>query len=125
MELQTHDLANVRVIQVAGRIDSTNFAQFQDALLPQLSACRGETQKVVLDLSGIPYMSSAGLRVLMNAFKQCQQQQGAIVCAALQPVVQEVFRISRFDLVFQVFPTVAESLAQLSPTAAVAYAQRA
>lgn len=121
MELHTQDIANVRVIHVAGRIDHTNFAAFQAGLLPQLTECTGETQKALLDLSGIQYMSSAGLRVLMLASKQCQQQRGEMVCAALPPFLQDVFRISRFDMVFKVFTTVADGLAQLSPTAASAY----
>lgn len=121
MELETRDVANVRVIHIAGRIDHTNAEQFQAHLLPQLLGCTGETQKALLDLHRVAYMSSAGLRVLMLASKQCQKQRGTMVLAALPTFLQEVFRISRFDMVFQVFTTVADGLAQLSPPAAVAY----
>jgi len=75
----------------------------------------------VLDLSGVAYMSSAGLRVLTLAAKQCRKQHGNIVIAALQPLLQEVFRISRFDTVFAIFKSVPEALADLSPTAASKY----
>jgi anti-anti-sigma regulatory factor len=57
----------------------------------------------------------------MLAARQCQQQQGEIVLAALPPLLQEVFRISRFDLVFTVFATVRAALEHLSPAAASAY----
>jgi len=121
MELQTQDIANVLLIRVEGRIDHTTAKHFQDLLLPQLNSCSGEAKKALLDLSGVHYMSSAGLRVLVLAARQCQQQQGEIVLAALPPLLQEVFRISRSDLVFKVFATVRAALEHLSPTAASAY----
>jgi anti-anti-sigma regulatory factor len=53
MELQTQDIANVRLIHVEGRIDLTTAQSFQDLLLPQLSNCTGETKKALLDLSRV------------------------------------------------------------------------
>lgn len=117
MELTTQVVANVMVIQVAGRIDHTTAKDFEDTLLPQLAGCTGLVQQALLDLSQVPYMSSAGLRVLTLARKQCQAQHRNIVVAALQPMLQEVFKISRFDTLFTVYPTVQEALAALAPSA--------
>src|SRR5215813_6222788 len=105
MELQTQDIANVRLIHVEGRVDHTTVQSFQDLLLPKLTDCTGETQKALLDLSGVHYMSSAGLRVLVLASRQCQQQQGEFVLAALSPFLQRVFPITHFDTLFKVFAT--------------------
>src|SRR5262249_36950925 len=121
MELQMQDIANVRLIHVEGRIDLTTAPSFQDLLLPKLTDCIGETKKALLDLSRVHYMSSAGFRVLVLAARQCQQQQGEIVLAALQPDLQEVFRIIHFDVLFKVFATVRAALEHLSPTAASLY----
>ena len=121
MELQTQDIANVLLIHVEGRVDLTTAQSFQDLLLPKLNDCTGETRKALLDLSGVHYMSSAGLRVLMLAARQCQKQQGEIVLAALSPFLQEVFKITHFDTIFKVFATVRAALEHLSPTAASAY----
>ena len=121
MKLHTQDIANVLLIHIAGRVDSLTAKPFEDILLPLLNGCTGEMQKVLLDLSGVHYMNSAGLRVLMLALRQCQKQQGAIVLAALQPFLQDVFKITRFDTLFRVFATVQEALEHLSPTAASAY----
>ena len=121
VKLQIHDIANVLLIHVAGRVDPITSKNFQDLLLPLLHGCTGETRKVLLDLSGVHYMNSTGLRVLMLALRQCQKQQGEIVLAALQPFLQDVFKITRFDTLFQVFATVQEALGHLSPTAASAY----
>ena len=121
MELQTQDMANVRLIHVEGRIDHTTAPSFQGLLLPKLTDCTGETKKALLDLSGVHYMSSAGFRVLVLAARQCQQQKGEIVLAALQPDVQEVFKIIHFDVLFKMFTTVHAALDYLSPTAASLY----
>ena len=66
-------------------------------------------------------MISAGLRVLVLAARQCQQQQGEIVLAALSPFLQKIFTITHFDTVFKVFATVPAALEHLSPTAASLY----
>jgi anti-anti-sigma factor len=124
MECTTRYVTNVVLIRVAGRIDHTTAKGFEEALRPHLDGCTGEAKKVLLDLSGVDYMSSAGLRVLMVAAKHCRKQNGTMVIAALQPMIEEVFKISRFDLVFQIFPTVQAALEAISPTAAAAYDSR-
>jgi anti-anti-sigma regulatory factor len=57
----------------------------------------------------------------MLAEKQAKAQGGVIVVAAMQPVVKEIFEISRFTLVFDTFASVREALARFSPAALQAY----
>jgi len=114
MELHTQEVVGVIVMRVEGRIDHLTAKGFENGLLPLLNECTGETKKAVLDLSGVTYMSSAGLRVLMLAARQCQKQHRVIVLAALQPMLQEVFRISRFDMLFKTFDTVQAALEALA-----------
>ena len=121
MKCQAQEIANVILVRVAGRIDHTTAQAFENALLPLLDGCSGEGKKALLDLSGVVYMSSAGLRVLILAAKQCGKQYGQIVVAALQHLLREVFRIGRLDMVFKVFKTVREGLEVISPAAAAAY----
>jgi anti-sigma B factor antagonist len=121
MDLRALEISNVTLIQVEGRIDHTTAKDFETRLLPQLEGCSGETKKILLDFSEVNYISSAGLRVLMIAAKQCKKQNGKMVLAALQPMIQEIFHISRFDTVFEVFPTVKSAMETISATAAAAY----
>ena len=76
---------------------------------------------IVLDLGGLEYVSSAGLRCFMLASRQAKVQHGRIVVAALQPMVAEIFEISHFNLVFQVFPTVREAIGTASADALAAF----
>jgi anti-anti-sigma factor len=80
---------------------------------------------IILDLGGLEYVSSAGLRCFMLASRQAKTQHGRIVVAALQPMVTEIFEISHFNLVFQVFPTVREALGATSAEALADYEMHA
>jgi anti-sigma B factor antagonist len=53
-----------------------------------------------------------------------RRQDGKMVLAALQPMIQDVFQISRFDTVFQVFPAVKAAMKAISATAAATYGGR-
>lgn len=76
----------------------------------------------MLDFGGVEYISSMGLRVLMMASKGVRGRQGRMAIAGLQPAVAEIFDIARFRMVVDVFPTVRDALAAVSPAAAKAYA---
>ncbi len=121
MDCRAQEIADVLLVRVAGRIDHLTANAFENALLPLLDGCSGGAKKALLDLGGVVYMSSAGLRVLILAAKQCGKQDGEIVVAALQPLLQEVFRIGRLETVFKVFKTAREALEAISPAAASAY----
>ena len=84
MECRAQEIVNVLLVQVEGRIDHTVAKVFEDALLPLLDGGIAGGKKAVLDLGGVAYMSSAGLRVLTLAAKQCRKQHGEMVIAALR-----------------------------------------
>lgn len=121
MSLQARSYANALVIGVAGRLDQDNCEAFRADLMSHVEKSAHGGGSVVLDLAGLEYVSSAGLRCFMLASRQAKAQHGRIAVAALQPMVAEIFEISHFNLVFQVFPTVAEALAAVSGEAAAAY----
>jgi anti-sigma B factor antagonist len=121
MEINNKPYGDVIVLMPQGRIDHANSEAFRTSIAPFVEKCAANGQKLVLDLAGVDYVSSAGLRCFMLAEKQAKAQGGTIVVAAMQPVVKEIFDISRFTLVFATFATVREALAKLSPTAAKAF----
>jgi anti-anti-sigma factor len=124
MECKVQNLGNVVLIEVEGRVDHGTAPAFGSVLLPHVDGCSGDEKKLLLDLSKVTYMSSAGLRVLMIAAKGCRKQDGKMVLAGLQPTIQEVFKIGRFDMVLETFPTMRDALAVISPAAAAVYGDR-
>jgi anti-sigma B factor antagonist len=121
MELTARHLTGVVVLSPVGRIGHDEAEPFRYALKAHLDACSAGTDAVVLDLAGVEYVSSAGLRALLLAARQVKGQGGTLVVAALQPFVREVFEISRFTLLFRVFDAVRDALVELSPAAVAAF----
>lgn len=114
MDISTRTEGNTLILAPQGRIDHAHADAFQKALEPHLQACTADGQAVLLDFAGIDYISSVGLRVLMLAARQVKAQNGRIAIAQLTPVVREVFEISRFNLVFQVFDDLDTALRNLA-----------
>lgn len=118
MEFTSHKISDVILIKIQGRIDHNTAKDFENLLKPHLDQCiTGEQKKIIIDLNGVDFMTSAGLRVLMIAAKTCEKQKAEIAVATLQPRIQEIFKISRFDLVLKTFPTVISAFENLSPEA--------
>jgi anti-anti-sigma factor len=100
---------DILILSPAGRIDNDTSPAFQTRLLAALAP----SAAVLVDFSSVQYISSAGLRALMMGSKQAKASKGRLAVAALGPVVKEIFEISRFSMVVEVFGTTADALAAL------------
>lgn len=116
MEATTRQLGNVLVVALQGRIDQATAERLRLLLEPHLSCCTAGAP-LIIDFSGISYISSVGLRILMLAARQATAQQGQMAIAGLQPMVREIFQISRFDMVFKIHDSVATAAAALATPA--------
>jgi anti-anti-sigma factor len=121
MELISKRFADTVVLFPQGRVDHATAEQFKAALAPHLAAGAPGGGRLVIDMTGVEYISSVGLRVLMLASKQAKAQGCTLAVCGLQPVVREIFEISRFNLVLPVFPTLREALAAVSTEALTAF----
>jgi anti-sigma B factor antagonist len=121
MNVSSRRFGNAVVLRVEGRLDQDTCGGFTTELMKHVDGAVRDGGAIVLDLSGLEYVSSAGLRCFMLASRQAKAHQGRIFVAALQPMVTEIFEISHFNLVFQVFPTVREALGAVSAEAAAAF----
>jgi anti-anti-sigma factor len=111
MEIGERRQGDFTILIPVGRINNDTSPEFQTKLLE----CVGSTAtKTLIDFSAVEYISSAGLRALMMASKQSKAAGGRLAVANLTPMVKEIFSISRFNLVVQVFETAADAIAALS-----------
>jgi anti-anti-sigma factor len=124
MDLHPRSIADVLVLSPAGRLDHESVDAFRAGLQPQLDAALAAGHGVLFDLSGLEYVSSSGLRCFMLAAKQAAAKQVRLAVAAPRPVVAEIFEISRFNMVFRIFPTLREGLGFLSAGAAASLGSR-
>ena len=124
MVLNDARFADVVVLAPKGRVDQATSESLREALGPHLARCAEGKDHVVLDLAGVDYISSAGLRVLMLAAKQAKAQKGFLAVAAVQPLVREILEISKFTLVLRTLPTVRDAVAAASPAGLAALQAR-
>ena len=99
--------AGVVVVSPQGRIDSTTSAMLERHL--QGLAGAGQT-RVVVDFSGVDYISSAGLRVLLALAKRGRDQKGRVALFGLNDSVRQVFELAGFVALFTIAPTRAEAV---------------
>jgi anti-sigma B factor antagonist/stage II sporulation protein AA (anti-sigma F factor antagonist) len=121
MDVGAQSYSNVIVVSPSGRVDHQSADQLGAAMAPHVARCERAQCKLVLDLSGVDYMSSAGLRVLMVAAKRARAQGGTMVVSGLGETLREIFQISRFDRVFTVYDGLREAIAGLEPDALADY----
>jgi anti-anti-sigma factor len=89
------------LLEAHGRLDSNTAKAFEEKVLGSIEA---EKPSMVIDLSGLDYVSSAGLRVLLMAAKRIKTAHGALALSGLKPHVQEVFDVSGFSSIFTIRP---------------------
>jgi anti-anti-sigma factor len=97
------------VLAPAGRMDAITAPQFEERCLACLA---GGDKRLVVDLSGLEYISSAGLRSILSAAKKLKAAGGDLAFCALSGIVAEVFSVSGFDKLLPVTATRQEALAR-------------
>ena len=92
---------NVLLAQIAGRLDSNNAAMFRRALE---SLPIGDHRLCLLDLEGLSYISSDGLRVLLGYRRVLTDSSRALALCNLTESIAAVLHISGFDRVMVIYP---------------------
>jgi anti-sigma B factor antagonist len=105
-----------RILRVGGRIDFESALDFEQRINSMMEE---DADCFIIELSEVELLSSAGLRVLLSTAKRISQRHASLGLAAPSEVVRQVFEISHFNLLFKIFPSVAEALAALKGPAAM------
>ena len=79
-------------VAVKGRLDTLTSPELESALEPSL----GKAQTLVLDMTGVDYLSSAGLRLLLTLQKRFKKEGGSFKLREIQPGVAEILRMTGF-----------------------------
>lgn len=108
MEITAETRTDVTVVSISGTVDSGTAA----ALATSLRGHAGTGgSHLVADLAGVDYMSSAGLRALLETVKEARQRGGDLRLASVQANVLRVLDLSGFTKILKVFPDVAAATA--------------
>lgn len=102
------------VLLPTGSLDSGNVHRFESIVMGHVN--NGE-RRLIVDLSGLNFVSSAGLRVFVIAARALQADNGRIVLCGMQHHVEDVFRVSGIYRVIAIKASQADALAACGETA--------
>jgi anti-sigma B factor antagonist len=92
------------IVRLAGPLTLINIFDLQ----AQLRAAKA-TPVTILDLTGVPYMDSAGMGVVVNYHVHCQNQGGRLIAVGVSPRIMELFKITKVDSVIRMTATLEEA----------------
>ena len=78
------------VLEITGRLDTTT-APNLDTVINELSE---DTKELILDMGGLEYISSAGIRVVLSAYKKMMSNQGIMRITKANEMVRDVFEMT-------------------------------
>jgi anti-sigma B factor antagonist len=102
-------------LRVRGEIHATTAPEFSERLNDAIAT--GKTG-VILDLTGVEFIDSTGLSVLLNGLRRVTRARGTMVLACANPTVLRLFEITKLDSTFEILPTCDEAIARLRQVAA-------
>lgn len=107
IDINVSSVDNATLVEVSGRVDSMNANEMGEALFAQID---DGNIHIVLDLAGVEYMSSAGLREIVSALKKVKRSSGDLRVAQPSDRVLEIFEMSGLDTILQIFATQVEAV---------------
>ena len=108
LELSKHVADGHTVVELRGELDVSTAADLRERLLAIFGEDR--TSSIILDLSGLGFMDSTGISVLLAAEERAIQLGGALFLVAPQKAVARVLHVTSLDKHFPIYPRVADAL---------------
>ncbi|MCE5298808.1 MAG: STAS domain-containing protein [Methanoregulaceae archaeon] len=108
MEITTANQQGGTVLSVSGRIDTSAAPELEQAITKEIGQ---GNRKILLDFSGVPYISSGGLRVILATAKKLKQPGDKFGLCSLSPEVFKILSLAGFTSIFSIYPSEGEALA--------------
>jgi anti-sigma B factor antagonist len=107
MEVIEKKQDGICILTLSGRLDANSSEEFREKILQLI---KEGTKKVILDCENLDYISSAGLRVVLEATKEIKRNEGELILCALQDYIKEVFEVAKFDAFLSIGASVEEAI---------------
>ena len=108
LSIETDNTQSVSVMKVKGRVDSDTAPELDAALTKLLN---DKKNKIVLNLQGVDYLSSAGLRAMVKALKDAQNSGGDVRLASVSEPIDVILRTVGMMQMFKMYSTSQEAAA--------------
>jgi anti-sigma B factor antagonist len=115
MNVRTETIGQTTLVIPEGRVDFGTAAAFEKHLERALAGTAGPPKALIVDCTGLEYVSSAGLRAFLVTARGSQRAGIQFALCALKPAVREVFDLSGFSRIIAVHADRATALAHAQP----------
>ena len=115
MTISESKRGSVTILQASGKLDAASAPEMDRRIAAFIE---GGARQVVLDLAGVDYISSAGLRVLLTAAKSLQKVRGKLVLAAPSHQARQILDMAGFPAIVPVTDTIDQACASFALPAA-------
>lgn len=110
MEIKSEQQGKALVVMVQERrLEAANATYFKSALVDFMN---GGATRIILDLSKVEFIDSSGLGSIVSILKTLGDEGELILCGINKPVMS-LFRLTRLDRIFRIFPTADEAVESL------------
>lgn len=109
MELETRQDDGATVVKINGELDGKTAPDAQSEILPLAQS----GARLLIDMSGVTYMSSAGLRMMLLIYRQVSGNDGRAVLVGLSDDIEDTMELTGFLDYFETHDTYEEGLASL------------
>ena len=107
IRIETKQVHGAAVVCLGGHVTEMG----ADKLSSTLDALfEGGTYNLIFDLSEVDFMSSTGLGQIMRAFRACSSNGGDLKIVNPQPLVEDVFRVTKLNKLLKIFPSLEMAL---------------
>jgi anti-sigma B factor antagonist len=110
MEINEKNKENAVVLSLSGRLDTLNYGILEKKLQ---SLFDDKKTRIILDCGDLEYISSSGLRVLLIYLKKAKSVDGRFVLSHLPHSIKEIFDISGFTSIFDIYDSEEEALKKI------------
>lgn len=92
MDVNIKEQDNISIVELVGDLDGKTAPQVQEQILPLAQP----NSRILMDMSRVPYMSSAGLRMLLLLYRQIDSMDGHVVLVGVSEALQDTMSITGF-----------------------------
>ena len=111
MRMEESEVKGIPVVCLGGRFDAESSFEVEKRLNEIL---KSGTRRLIIDLGGVDYISSGGLRVLLSTAKKLDRLNGGVRLAAVTEPVREVMEVAGFCQIFQIYDSPESAAAEFT-----------
>lgn len=106
MNIELKNIQDVDVVELGGEIDANTAPTVTERILPLAQP----GSRILLDMRQVPYMSSAGLRMLLSLYRETTAREGKVVLVGLSDEIRDTMTVTGFIGFFTLAETVEQGM---------------